>query len=92
MSIDKNKRFDDNQLSTKKADSLYWEIKGIDEIINNFVVSKRRQQLLLEEQLKKIQEKCAKSKKGHDLRLFEKAQLEIDRDKLKCQKCGFKTT
>ena len=91
MSVDKNKKFEECGLSIERADFLYWEIKGIDLIVEDFVSKKRRQQLLLTEELLKIQEECGRTPEGHDYVLLEKAQLEIDRDKLACQKCGHTT-
>lgn len=92
MSIDKSKKFDENELLDKRADDLNWQIKEIDIIINNFIKSKRKHQESLKKILESIQKECRKTPEGHDYRLFKKAQLEIDRDILKCQKCGQETT
>jgi hypothetical protein len=89
--LNKNVKFDDSKLLNDEADNLYWSIIGNNQAVEKFRKDKAKENALLYQTLLRIQEECGKSKEGHDFRLFEKAILEIDRDKLKCQKCG-KTT
>jgi hypothetical protein len=92
MSTDKNKKFDDSELSNPTADDLYWGIIGIDNEIDTFIENKRKEQKLFRKKLEEIQENCGREKDGHDFRLYKEAVIEIDRDKYKCQKCGKTTT
>lgn len=99
MSVDKTKKFHEDEIENGGAEEIYWQIQGLYEEIqqkereyqkfaDTIFLKIAEKNVLLE----KVQNACGQSPGGHKFLLFKEAILEWDRNVYKCQKCTLKTS